>query len=808
MCLIIDKNKDYRRAKNGFKVNGVKYVRLVGTNGGIKCSTIVFVSERLADELRRRIDNGRDLNKPLVPAKLEAYRALTCSGSTPVSFPHGVIVVDDCQTQFTADVMKISDENGGEPEMTFVKDCLIDMDASDGFGLMLPSLARRWSDEVGLRYVSAGFNTRFSFEKGMVFTFDFVDFAEKVAGSYFVKDAWGQMRDVREAELILTTSMVKLYDSYDSCESYIENSLFNKYTFGLVKTCPEELENERTLNYQFIQSYYLTDEQIDELIRPTVEEFMDILGGDWVKTTLFLKGAYLTDADVKTMVDDFGKAIMVDDSVLNDPFICKKVNSLIRKRIDSAKVGVLKVHGNYSIISGDPYALCQSMFGLPVTGILRAGELYNKYWVNNGTEVVACFRAPMSCHANIRKLSINQTDEAAYWYQYMDTCTILNAWDTTSMALNGADFDGDLIFTTDNKVLVDNIRPLPALMCMQRRADKKVVTEDDLIQSNINSFGDDIGRTTNWITSMFDVQAQFVPNSTEFKELDYRIMCGQHFQQNSIDKAKGIIAKPMPNYWYDRVAVLREFEDPEVRKYILSIVANKKPYFMRYIYPTLMKDYNKYIRNANKKCIRLFRIKLDDLLQKDPELLTQDEASFLDAYHFKMPVGTNDSVMNKICRKIENALDGYVSTISSRQRFDYTILKSGVEYTSHQYYEIMKLYKEYNDQLTGLSYYVSTAKADEDEMRSRRCMMMNQFRELCLRVCSNEETLCDIILDICYQKEGTKQFAWDMSGSQIIKNLLSKHNQIIKYPQRDDCGSISFGGAHFTLKELELECEA
>ena len=84
MCLIIDKEKDYRRACRGFKINGLKYVRLLGTNGGIKNSTIVFVSERLAPELRRRIDNGRDKDKELVPAKLEAYQALVCSGSTPV----------------------------------------------------------------------------------------------------------------------------------------------------------------------------------------------------------------------------------------------------------------------------------------------------------------------------------------------------------------------------------------------------------------------------------------------------------------------------------------------------------------------------------------------------------------------------------------------------------------------------------------------------------------------------------------------------------------------------------------------------
>ena len=48
-----------------------------------------------------------------------------------------------------------------------------------------------------------------------------------------------------------------------------------------------------------------------------------------------------------------------------------------------------------------------------------------------------------------------------------------------------------------------------------------------MIQSNIDSFGDDIGKTTNHITAMYDVQAQFEEGSREYEELDYRIQCGQ-----------------------------------------------------------------------------------------------------------------------------------------------------------------------------------------------------------------------------------------------------------------------------------------
>lgn len=86
---------------------------------------------------------------------------------------------------------------------------------------------------------------------------------------------------------------------------------------------------------------------------------------------------------------------------------------------------------------------------------------------------------------------------------------------------------------TDNPVLLRKHKELPALMCVQRRADKKIVTEDDIVESNIASFGEDIGRITNRVTSMFEVQARYSPDSEEYKTLDYRIKCGQLYQQDS-----------------------------------------------------------------------------------------------------------------------------------------------------------------------------------------------------------------------------------------------------------------------------------
>ena len=802
MCLIIDKTKDYYRACKGFSINGVKYRRLLGTNGGIKNSTIVFVSEKHADELRRRIDNGRNPDAKLVPAKLEAYKALTCSASTPVSLPNGILVVDDCETEFLSDIIYLTDEGDGEPEMEMLKNEKIKMDASDGYGIMLPSLADKWSEELGLDYRVSGVNTRFSFEKGMVFTFDFIDFADKVAKKYIVKDAWGHDVDVRNVELILTTSMVKLWDSYDSCEDYINKSIENGYTFGIAKTCPKELETERNLNYQFIQSYDLDDNDIEELIAPTMNEIKDVLGGDWRKTVLFLKGAGLNAENIGRVDDDFIKAIMIDPRMVDDPFVQSAIYQLIRNRINEAKVGVLKVHGNYSIVSGDPYTLCQSIFGLELTGLLKDGEIYNQYWADRGAEKLACFRAPMTCHNNIRLVRPIDNEQVRYWYQYMTACTIFNSWDTAASALNGCDFDGDLVMLTDNKVLVNKLQPLPALMCAQRRATKRVPTEEDFIRSNIESFGNDIGQTTNWITSMFEVRARFEKGSKEYDTLSYRIKCGQLYQQNAIDKAKGIVCKPMPRLWYDRHAANKSEGDAKFQR---NIVADKKPYFMRYIYPMLSKQYNTYIKNTDKNALREFQMTVSELKAIPKDERTERQEEFIKYYDFRMPVGINPCVMNKICWRFEDEFDGYIGKHNSAIKFDYSIMRSEDEYTTKQFNSIKRLYDDYNKRLASYAIFADYERIDDCDSFIALSVMNDEFRKECYKICPNNSTLCNIILDICYTRSSTKRFAWSMCGSEIIHNLLKQNDNQISYPTLDSDGDIEFCENKFIVETIKIE---
>lgn len=803
LCIVMDREKDYWMAlKYGVWVNGIRYERLLGTNGGIKNSTIVFVSARVHDEIERRIENGRDKTVPFVTAKLEAYRALVCSASTPVPEPRGVLVVPDCETTFLDDIIYLSDENDGEPEMTPIKDYEVHLDASDGYGIILPTLACKWSEVLGLDYVLGGANTRNAYEKGMVYTFDFLEFCETYADGYVVKDAWGHDVDIRDVDMILTTSMLKLWQSYSSCEDYLNNCKKNGYSFCVTKVCPHTLESERTLNYQFIQSFQLSDDDIEELIAPTVNEFKEVLGGDWQKTVLFLKGSGLNENNIQRLENDAIKGLMIDHNLINDSYVQKMIYRTLRNKINEAKIGVIKVHGNYSTASGDPFALCQSIFSLKITGLLREGEVYNQYWKDVGADEVLCFRAPMSCHNNIRKMKVNRSHEASYWYQWMTSCTIFNAWDNTMSACNGMDFDGDSVMLTDNSVLLHAHKQLPVLVCAQRSAQKIVASRNDFVQSNIDGFGSEIGQTTNWITTMYDVQSFFPNDSNEYKALAYRIQCGQTYQQNAIDKTKGIVCKPMPRYWHDWMEA-NKIEDEEEREFNKRIVADKKPYFMRYIYPALAKAYNSYVKNTSKNSLRLFHITLDELLAMPEEEKTDRQKEFVKYYYLRMPVSNGTSVMNKICKRFEEEFDG-VSSGQSDKNFNYDYMKCRAQYLAKQKKEIRGLYSEYINKQKSLAVFAKYDVADKDEFKGWIQRLNEEFKKECLQVCQNGHTLCDILIDVCGNTDSAKKFIWMMCGEEIIENLLAEHNNIIYFPTLDDDGDIEYCGSRYKTASAEI----
>ena len=259
----------------------------------------------------------------------------------------------------------------------------------------------------------------------------------------------------------------------------------------------------------------------------------------------------------------------------------------------------------------------------------------------------------------------------------------------------------------------------------------------------------------------------------------------------------------MPREWHDRHAA-NQIADPEKRRLYLKLVADKKPYFMRYVYPALMKQYNQYIKNTDKNAMREFQMSVSELM-KIPESDRSDrQREFLRYYNMKMPVGTNDCVMNKICRRFESEFDGYLRKKNASSKFDYTIMKSGVEYSTSHYRAIEKLCNEYNQRLRGFVIEYSTNNSDEYDFHVYKLELLEEFMQACAKICPNKKDLCDIVLDICYRRSSTKRFAWDICADEIVENLLNRSGRTIRFPEMDPDGDIQFCGERFRMKQIQI----
>ena len=827
MSLIIDKPSDYDRANQGFKINGVSYKRLLCTTNGVKTSTVVYASEKevidngaqttMVEALRRRIDNGRNINVPIVPAKLSAYEALCASNSIPVSWPKGVIVVGDAIIKFKSDIINITDKDGQkEPSVDFLADQDVENNCSDGCSMMLPSLARRWNGELTGDYEHelGGCNLRCSWTKGMTFPFDYIRFAEEVMGAsesnpeaYCIKDIWGDIRDLRDSELIITESQLKLTKSYSSWEDYYSKCIENGYTIRVAKTAPHEVDNIRQLNYQFIQSLPMSDSDIDELIYPTVSEIKDIVGMNVDKTIAYLCGNGF-DSDSIEYADIVAKALMIEPKMISDPYIQSKLKKMIERRIRDAKIGVLDVRGNFQIISGDLYALCESMFGLEPKGLLKAGELYSKYWRDNGVKKVLCARAPMSNIHSLMSQSICYDDNIADWYSYMPTVVVVNGHDTMPAALNGFDQDGDLLFTTDNEPMLRNQRNIPALFCPQKNAQKIVIDDDcEIIKANKDGFGSKIGSITNRITAMTSLMANYEPGSKEYETLRYRTQCGQKLQQEEIDKAKGIIPVKMNPEWYIWSANKIDYdndsdEEIERKKFNQRICAHKKPYFFQYNYLSLKRDYDKYVKMARENAVSIYKKTLDNLLSS--EHLTDDEQRFVDNYKRNLPLDVSPSVMNRICWAVERETDNLnLSTESEYSCYD---MHTGLAYSSDTYNVVKLICDNYRATIRKESKNILTQNESSSEFAQNICEVLEYYVKEMHIQCPNEETLCDILIDLCYngklKDKYSKEILWSACGNVIIDRLLKSHDYKMRYPTKSDNPDFICCGTGFEMQEI------
>ena len=825
--VVFNSDKDYDKySTEGFILNKKKYTLLLGTPGGIKTNTVMFVEESIKEDLLKRIFNGADLSIATMPSKLMAYMALTFSSSTPVSYTPNILVVEDVETSFNDKVIHISfDDDKEQPTVKEIEDYNVINNACDGCGMIMPEFAKKWGEDLKLRYTPTSFVIRNSWIKGVLTKFDFREYAKSREDmkNKRVMDVWGKEWDLKDVDIIINRSMFKLSKHYKSLEEYLNNCNKNGYEFSVTKYVHDEIDNERMLNYQYIQCLNLSDDDIDNLLTKDISEIKEITGDNHIKSILFGRGKDLNDRNVWREDDVESRhisALMINKECINDSYIKDKIRRSIYKRINLLKTGKINVNGNYQIAIGEPIIQMESMFGLEPKGLLNSKEFYIEYWRELNSEKVAGFRSPMSCKQNARVMNVCNRDEVIKWYKGLKNVIVFNAWDTAMSAFNGEDFDGDLNFTSDNEILVEGIYDLPTIFCDGKSAAKiPNPTESDFIKAIHDGFGNKVGSVTNFGSSCYDKISLFKEGSEEYKELDYRIMCIQYLQQECIDSAKnGIPPRPIPSYWnnyedkYVKINIDKETgeildDETTLKKKLFnqSVLTEKKPYYFRYIYKESNKKYLDYINSMEINSLRNFRKSISEL---KADISNDEERKFIEYYDRHMPLSNNPCIVNKIAHKIENVFDGDSISIANGN-FDYSIYMSTIDgevkLPTNTNKKIIDLYNSYKKISKNKNSSLTNEPAKEDKTKDKNDLY-DILRIDIRKVIQDEKVLCNTLIELSYKKNRiSKSFVWSMVGDIILKNLLEKNNNTITYPIRDEEGSIVYGGVRFSLKNKLVE---
>ncbi len=429
-----DSKSHYKTLQNRkLVVNDKEFVRFLAGAGNIRSSTVFFIEKSYFTPLTDVLDNGRDKNTKLNPAKLNAYFGLYASSGFRVAYPR-FAVIPDYEFEKIATVDFIDDDNDiKEIERTLT------LNAFDGQGLISPKFAKIWADGLGLEYTPSNFIIRSSFIKGLVVVFDYKKFAKSIGVEVGV-DLWGNRFPIDDTDIVLSESQFKLWDSYLSLDDYIYNSEKNDIPFRVTRYSPKQLNRSSSTNYMFLQVLDLAEKDIKSLSEPTLDFFRDVRNLDERKTSLFLSGSSFFD-------DDFGaekfcdlgivsKSILVYPKLLGERYISSRISNVIKKKEQMAKLGKLIVEGQYQIMVSDPYGQAQWLCGMSPRGLLKEGEHYSKWWYDKGERVLAAARSPLTHNSEMVKSKITETRQMVEWYKYLGNVYIMpiNSLDTLYMA--------------------------------------------------------------------------------------------------------------------------------------------------------------------------------------------------------------------------------------------------------------------------------------------------------------------------------------------------------------------------------------
>jgi hypothetical protein len=821
------KHYDYLYA-NGLKLNGITYKRFSCAAGQARVSTVIFCAEYIIDELEKRLNNNRNLSVPVVPSKFNAYFGLSGSATFRVSEPR-FIVVKDFTNKATFMASYVTETDYDKDDIIEDKEVTLDMNRTDGMGLITYEQSSKWAKELGLDWVPSQWCVRQNFIKGMLCTFPIYDFCKtKNNNNYIVdtiyKDKNGNYikADLRNYDVIITESQFKLWNSFNSINEYIENCHKNKLYWGVSQYTPKSPKDVLRLNYQFIQALNINKDNIDKLASLFVDWIQGVTYGNIYYMFLFLLGVNNTAESISDFLrssDSYWiKSLIVNPELKNDKYINGKIYDLIKTKIQNGCLGEILVDGNFQVLVYDPYGFMQHVCGQTVEGLLKDGEFYSKYWNNKGVSVVDGMRSPLTFQAEHVCMKLRNDNEVNEWYRYCEQGIILNYYGHEVVNFGGADTDYDILATTSNAQIIEGIcKDVLPVVYDPPKPEKIIFTKDDLFNADKFSFGSIIGQITNKSSNAYALlpllAEKYGKDSDEYKITYSRIQQCCKAQSAQIDKAKiGREVKGIPDIWIkkreievDENGVVLDNDDVIKEKLLFnSILLNKYPYFFKYRYKSAKNKYKTFYEYTDITCHQKYKMSLKELMSMGDK--SDEQSDFIKNYYDYCPLTDSNSSMNLLCHYIESVNFDIRNKIKVNDNVNLYIdsyKNKSVNYNKETYEKIASVVDKFLHEKS----INKRAFSDngEEEQEEDVILYDNSIEDLLNDCCSNIDIVVNCLVDYFYiNKVGAnKNILWDVYGKYIYKNIVKNNrNKPVYFPLPDENGNIVYLNKRYKVSEV------
>lgn len=763
--------KELKNLDGEIEFNGETYKRILASSGNVRNKKVIFVKRDLYDKAMEILLCGIDKDaehKQL--SKYNAYIGLANSDTLPVSSPR-IVVIDDFENTIEEifDIVT-KDEKGNFNVKNDVKKQFKFM-PFDGAGLVDVSQARKWTWELGLLkkldngrevldYLPSSFQFRQSIGlKGNLYVMDIKEYVKKLPKEkQKIVDVWGKEHDIinENGELlidaILTKSQFKFKNYYASFEDYedkFNEELYGyKRTFNIAKWGNKQNKDEAMLSYQPLQTLELDIEDIKELCSPTIERIKKIStdADEFIK----FRGLEERNGD---RIPQYYKALKENKELFNDSYIKEKVNKDIAKIKDNALKGGIIVSGNYQTLTPDLVAFMEYATGQEVKGVVKAHEVYCKYWKEKEVKQIDIIRFP---HIAMEHCLADMIEQEQEEFKYINDGVIMSIWDSYLERLGNADEDGDRVLSTNNSLLCERVEAQKTNTILFENNFKlipedngedeeihKISDIDKLIEVDCNGMRASIGEVVNKISTLWSMEK----SDKRDKYIKIMMVVGCLV----IDFVKTGVLETVPK---EILEFLKNDDKNNDKKKIL------KPKFLKVKYKKVDKDQKRKNKNI---------------------ALVGDEG-------ITESFNENDCTMNRIYDYMQEELNK-IETIEAENKdcLLESMRNKDINIYNETYPKILEKIKEFKEELDSItqknSIDIEMFEYDSDkkiQQIDKYNYLYSYYRNEILSIIAdnkqvNMDKLIDYIIYIFYLEEDfalkneSKDMLWNMFGSELRK---------------------------------------